>query len=264
QEINDDEEESDDEFVQTPLNYVPTGDETNDESNDVDEEECEQDDEGEEDADMKDVAHAQDDKTQEQTTGVQEESGPKMASVQGQYVVQATTTATAAIQNATTEVPLFSSSHSISSNYTSAFLNLENLQSTKSEVVSMLDINVQHGVPRTSPLLTILVSVILEHTVFNPSETVTTAPATTITSLLSSLFPNLHQSILIPTPINTEATTLTPSVLESKTLNVIHLRLSDLEKKSKSSRMLITLQHSIQKSNLKSKCCQRVPWNKSV
>ncbi|GKF84156.1 hypothetical protein Tco_0249054, partial [Tanacetum coccineum] len=139
---------------------------------------CEQDDEGEKDADMKDVAHAQDEKTQEQTTGVQEESGPKMASVQGQYVVQATTTATAAIQNATTK-------------------------STKSEVVSMLDINVQHGVPRTSPLLTILVSVILEHTVFNPSETVTTAPATTITSILSSLFPTLQQSTPILTPTNT-------------------------------------------------------------
>ncbi|GKD14965.1 hypothetical protein Tco_1199372 [Tanacetum coccineum] len=65
--------------------------------------------------------------TQEQTTCIQEESGPEMESVQGLYVVQATTNATPAIQNATTEVPPFSSSHSVSSNYTSAFLNLENL-----------------------------------------------------------------------------------------------------------------------------------------
>ncbi|GKE53401.1 hypothetical protein Tco_1488557 [Tanacetum coccineum] len=85
--------------------------------------------------------------------GVQEESGPEMASVQGQYVVQVTTTATPATQNATTEVHPFSSSHSVSSNYTSAFLNLENLHSTEPKVVSMLYINVQHEVPYTSPLL---------------------------------------------------------------------------------------------------------------
>ncbi|GKC61862.1 hypothetical protein Tco_1089460, partial [Tanacetum coccineum] len=75
-----------------------------------------------------------------------------MASVQGQFVVQATTTATPAIQNATNEVPPFSSSHSISSNYTSAFLNLKNHQSTEREVVSMLDINVQHEVPQFESL----------------------------------------------------------------------------------------------------------------
>ncbi|GJW70590.1 hypothetical protein Tco_0127507 [Tanacetum coccineum] len=121
QEINDDQEESDDEFVHTPPNYVPTDDEMNDESNDVDEEEydriekelygdvnvrladVEQVDEGEEDANMTHVAHVQVEHTQEQTTGIQEESGPEMASVQGQYVVQATTTTTPAIQNATTE-----------------------------------------------------------------------------------------------------------------------------------------------------------------
>ncbi|GKE41095.1 hypothetical protein Tco_1464500 [Tanacetum coccineum] len=83
-----------------------------------------------------------------------------MASVQGQFMVRATTTATPAIQNATTKVPPFSSIHSVSSNYTSAFLNLKNLQSTETEVVFMLDINVQHETPRTSPLLTIPDSVI--------------------------------------------------------------------------------------------------------
>ncbi|GJX44031.1 hypothetical protein Tco_0260707 [Tanacetum coccineum] len=169
---------------------------------------AEQDDEDEEDAHMIDVAHVQVEQTQEQTTGIQEESGPEMASVQGQYVVQATTTSILAIYNATTE-------------------------STETEVVSMMDINVQHEVPHTSPLLTILVYVIPKHIVFNPSETVTTAPVTTITSLLLSLFPNLHQSTPIPTPTNTEATTSTPFVLESESLNAIHLRLSDLEKEVK-------------------------------
>ncbi|GJR90169.1 hypothetical protein Tco_0214180 [Tanacetum coccineum] len=197
QETNDDEEESDDEFVHTPSNYVQTDDKTNDESNDVDEQEYDR-------IDKELYGDVNVEQTQEQPTG-----------------------------NATTKVPPFSSSHSVSSNYTSTFLNLENLQSTKTKVVSMLDINVQHEVPRTSQLLTIPISVIPEHTVFNPSETVTTAPATTITSLLSSLFPNLHQSTLIPTPTNIEATTLTPFILEYKTFNVIHLRLSDLEKEIK-------------------------------
>ncbi|GJY29293.1 hypothetical protein Tco_0405060 [Tanacetum coccineum] len=162
--------------------------------------------------------------------GVQEESGLEIASIHGQYVEQATATTTHAIQNTTIEVPLLSSSHFVSSTYTNAFLNLENLHSTKTEVVSMLDINVQHEVPHTSPLLTILVSVILEHTVFNPSETVTTAPATTITFILSSLFPSLQQLIPIPTPTNTEATTSTIVVPESKTLFALRQRITDLEK----------------------------------
>ncbi|GJT05756.1 hypothetical protein Tco_0840218 [Tanacetum coccineum] len=207
QETNDDDEEFDDDFIHTPPNYYHQL-RMKRMMNPIRLTDAEQDDEEKEDADMIDAAHVQ-------------------------FVVQATTTATPAIQNATTEVPLFSSSHSVSSNYTSAFLNLENLQSTKTEVVSMLDINVQHEVPRTLPLLTIPISIILEHTIFNPSDTVTTALVTTITSLLSSLFPNLHQSTPIRTPTNTEATTSTPSVLESETLNAIHLRLSDLEKELK-------------------------------
>ncbi|GJS97737.1 hypothetical protein Tco_0804705 [Tanacetum coccineum] len=116
----------------------------------------------------------------------------------------------------------------------------------------MLDINVQHEVPHTSPLLTIPVSVILEYTIFNPSETVTTASATIISSLFSSLFPSLQHSTLISTPTITEATTSAPSVLESKTLNAIHLRLSYLEKEVKELKNVDTLQQSFQQSNLKS------------
>ncbi|GKE96490.1 hypothetical protein Tco_1581345 [Tanacetum coccineum] len=94
----------------------------------------------------------------------------------------------------------------------------------------MMNINVQHEVPYTSPLITILVSIILEHTVFHPYETVTTAPAPTISSLLSSLYPVLQQITPIPTPTNTEATTSTIAVPESQTLSAIHQRIIDLEK----------------------------------
>ncbi|GJS56598.1 hypothetical protein Tco_0629960 [Tanacetum coccineum] len=153
-----------------------------------------------------------------------------MASTQVQYVVQATITDTPAIQNATNEVPPLSSSQSVSSTYTNAFLNLKNLHSTKMEVVPMMDINVQHEVPCTSQLLTIRVSVIPEHTGFNPSKTVTTAPATTITSLLSLLFHTLQQSTPILTPTNTEATTTTFVVPESETLSNLRQRIINLEK----------------------------------
>ncbi|GJU34433.1 hypothetical protein Tco_1182787 [Tanacetum coccineum] len=184
--------------------YIPTDDETNDESKDVNEEEYDR-----IDKELYGDVNVRLTDAEQYDEGIQEESGPIMASVQGQNMEQATTTTTLAIQNATTEVPPFSSSHSISSNYTSAFLNLENLHSTELEVVSMLVINVQHESPHTSPLLTVPISVIPEHTIFNPSEIVTTASATTISSLLSLLFPFLQQSTPIPTLTKTKAKTST-------------------------------------------------------
>ncbi|GKF00043.1 hypothetical protein Tco_0023393, partial [Tanacetum coccineum] len=100
------------------------------------------------------------------------------------------------------------------------------------EVVSMLDINVQHEAPCTSPLLTIPVFVILEPNVINPSKTVTTTPTPTISSLLSSLYPAVQQIAQIPTP-TTQATTLTTVVLDFKTLTAIHQRVSNLDKEVK-------------------------------
>ncbi|GKC67357.1 hypothetical protein Tco_1099955, partial [Tanacetum coccineum] len=98
------------------------------------------------------------------------------------------------------------------------------------EVISMLDINVQHEVPRTSSLLTIPISVIPEHNVINPSETIINASATTISSLLSSLFPSLHQSTPILTRTTTEATTSTTAVPDSEPLAALQLRVTNLEK----------------------------------
>ncbi|GKD58877.1 hypothetical protein Tco_1296386 [Tanacetum coccineum] len=75
QETNDDEKESDNEFVHTPPNYVPTDDETNDESNDADEEKYDR-------IDKELYGDVNVEQTQEQITGVQEESGLKMESIQ--------------------------------------------------------------------------------------------------------------------------------------------------------------------------------------
>ncbi|GJY42034.1 hypothetical protein Tco_0429304 [Tanacetum coccineum] len=76
-----------------------------------------------------------------------------------------------------TEVPIPSSS--ISSDYAAKCLNFDNIPLVDTKVVSMLDVNVQHEAPYTSPFLTILVSVILEHTTVNPPEIVITASSTT-------------------------------------------------------------------------------------
>ncbi|GJV03768.1 hypothetical protein Tco_1337337 [Tanacetum coccineum] len=109
---------------------------------------------------------------------------------------------------------------SISSDYAAKYLNFDNIPSVYIEVVSILDINVQHEVPRTSPLLTILVSVIPIHTVVNPPEIVKTTSSATISSLLSLLLPHLQKLTPIPTPKTTEATTLTTDVPVSETLTV--------------------------------------------
>ncbi|GKC80818.1 hypothetical protein Tco_1131592 [Tanacetum coccineum] len=91
-------------------------------------------------------------------------------------------------------------------------LNLENLQSGETKAIFMLDINILQDVPstQTSPLLTILVTVIPEQAAINPSNTVTIAPSSTIiSSLLSSLYLALKQMTPLPTSTTTEATTST-------------------------------------------------------
>ncbi|GKB94725.1 hypothetical protein Tco_0980862 [Tanacetum coccineum] len=92
------------------------------------------------------------------------------------------------------------------------------------------DINVQHEVPRTSSLLTIPVSLIPEEDVINQSETATTTPAPTISSLISSLYPALQQIVPIPTLTTTEATTSTTVVPNSETLAALQLRVTNMEK----------------------------------
>ncbi|GJZ50362.1 hypothetical protein Tco_0604552 [Tanacetum coccineum] len=97
---------------------------------------------------------------------------------------------------------------SISSNYAAKFLNFDNIPPTNTEVISMIDINVQHEVPQT----------------------VITTPTLTIFLLLSSLYPTHQQIAPIPTPTTTEATTSTTAVPDSETLDALQLRVTNLEK----------------------------------
>ncbi|GKD33308.1 hypothetical protein Tco_1248817, partial [Tanacetum coccineum] len=123
-----------------------------------------------------------------------------------------------------TEAPLQSSS--ISSDYATKFLNFDNVPSSETEIISMMDIKVQREdlSIQTSPLLTVPVTVIPESS---------TAPTTTIPLLIPPFISLQQQSTPIPTPTTTKATTSTTTVPDSETLSAIHLRVSNLEKEVK-------------------------------
>ncbi|GKE53764.1 hypothetical protein Tco_1488920, partial [Tanacetum coccineum] len=228
---SDDEEQIQDyEYVHTPEDYVPTDDETNEESKEFDEEEYEEL-YGDVNISLKDVEPADKEKVDEEmnVTG-QVNVNKKGAGNQVMDDAQATQK---------TEVPLPSSS--ISSDYTAKYLNFDNIPPVDTEVVSMMDINVQHEAPRTSPLLTILMFVILKHIVANLPEIVTTASSTTIYSLLPLLFHYFQQLTPIPTPTTTKAITSTTVVPRFETLTALHQRVTDLEKDVKE---LKTVDHS--------------------
>nr|GEX81322.1 hypothetical protein [Tanacetum cinerariifolium] len=143
----------------------------------------------------------------------------------GKDDTEATIIAASATQK--TEVPLLSSS--ISSDYATKFLNFDNIPSVKTKIILMMDIKVQHEDPssQTSSLLTVLVMVIPK---------TSSALATTIPLPISPFIPLPQQSTPIPTPTTTEATISTTTDHDSTTLTTIHLRLSNLENKTKTLR----------------------------
>ncbi|GKD35501.1 hypothetical protein Tco_1251010, partial [Tanacetum coccineum] len=180
--ISDGEEETqEDEFVHTPKNYVPSDDEN------VDDEEYERINKEmyhDVNVKLKDAEPADEGKGDEEMTDaeqVDDENEKVNQEVAGDQVnddAQATVTAALATQK--TKVPLQSSS--ISSDYATKFLNFDNIPSADTEIISMMNIKVQHEDPssQTSPLLTVHVSVIPESS---------TTPATTIPPPIPSFIP---------------------------------------------------------------------------
>nr|GEV94734.1 hypothetical protein [Tanacetum cinerariifolium] len=157
------------------------------------------------DADLSDEGKGDEEMTDVEKVDVKhKEANQEVASAQNQDEALATTIAATAAWKHKTNVPPSSSSRSVSSTYSSIFRNLDNISSIETEIISMLDVQVQHENP--------------------------IAPATTIPPPIPPLTPCSQQSTPIPTPTTTKATTLTLVVLESKTLFAIHLRVSDLEK----------------------------------
>ncbi|GKD08366.1 hypothetical protein Tco_1188051, partial [Tanacetum coccineum] len=146
--LNKIDDEEKDEFVHTLDDYVPTNDENiNDKEYDCINKEMYSD----VNVELKDTELEED------------------ASDQVKDVHQAIVTVAPATQK--TEVLLKSSS--ISSNYATKFLNFDNIPLAETKIISMMDIKVQHEDPssQTSPLLTVLVTVIPE---------TSSTPATTI------------------------------------------------------------------------------------
>ncbi|GJY91179.1 hypothetical protein Tco_0506375 [Tanacetum coccineum] len=180
--ISDGEEETqEDEFVRTPENYVPSDDEN------IDDEEYERINKEmyhDVNVELKDAEPADKGKGDEEMTDaeqVDDENEKVNQEVVGDQVnddAQATVTAALATQK--TEVPLQSSS--ISSDYATKFLNFDNIPSADTEIISMMNIKVQHEDPssQTSPLLIVHVLVIPESS---------TAPATTIPPPIPSFIP---------------------------------------------------------------------------
>ncbi|GJU08743.1 hypothetical protein Tco_1125173 [Tanacetum coccineum] len=129
-------------------------------------------------------------------------------------------TVTAALATQKTKVPL--QSYSNSSDYANKFLNFDNIPSTDTKIILMMDIKVQYVdlSSQTSPLFTVHVLVIPESL---------TAPATTMPPPISPFISLPQQSTPIPTPTTTEAIILTTSTPDSSTLTAIYHRLFDLE-----------------------------------
>ncbi|GKA19526.1 hypothetical protein Tco_0699441 [Tanacetum coccineum] len=132
------------EFVHTPDDYVPTDDETHD----VDDEEYDRINEEMYDdvnVELKDAELIDEGKGDEEMTDAEkvnpelEEVNQEVERAQVQDEAQATTTADPA--------QVASSSRSVSSNYGSIFLNLDNISSVETKIISMLDVQVQHEVP---------------------------------------------------------------------------------------------------------------------
>ncbi|GJU49807.1 hypothetical protein Tco_1219362 [Tanacetum coccineum] len=129
-------------------------------------------------------------------------------------------TLTAVHDTQKTEVPLQSSS--VSFDFATQFLNLDNVPPANTEINSMMNIDVRHEEPsnQTPSLLTKPVTVIPE---------TSTATATTIPLPIPPFTPLPHQSTPTPTP-TTKATTSLPAIPDFSYLCGFNQRVSILEK----------------------------------
>ncbi|GJV66749.1 hypothetical protein Tco_1482258 [Tanacetum coccineum] len=142
------------------------------------------------------------------------------------------------------ELPLTSSSLSVSSGFGDQFLKVffdtyligTVKNTTDVEINSLLDIKIQSEVPhiKSPSVLKVSVSVISEPSVLTPvQESPSVAPVTTLPPLSVSTIPPIpHQTTTpIPTPpISTESPTITTAVPKSDALTVVQLRVAKLEK----------------------------------
>ncbi|GJQ97139.1 hypothetical protein Tco_0008278 [Tanacetum coccineum] len=193
--LKDDEEEEthDDEYVHTPNYYVPTDEETNDEHKEFDEEEY---DELYKDVNVrsKDAEHEKEGKEDAEMTDDGREDK--------------------------TEGPMQSSS--VSSDFASKFLNLDNVPPANNEVTSMMNVKVRHEESSTEAPshLTVPEMVI--------SETSTVA-APTVPPTIPPFTPIPQQSTPTPAPTTEPTTTSIPTLPDFTSLFIFDQRVSALE-----------------------------------
>ncbi|GKB23842.1 hypothetical protein Tco_0863243 [Tanacetum coccineum] len=199
--LKDDKEE---EYVHTPKNYEFTDDEEvyDELYKDVNVrlKDAEHEEEGKRDAEMTDAGH--------------DENSYK----QVKDVAHVTLTTT----HVTQKTKGRKQSSSVSSDFASQFLNLDNVPLADNEVVSMMNVKVRHEEPSTQTLSLLIVPVTVV------PET-STAAAATVRPTIPSVTPLPQQSTPTPAP-TTEATTSTPALPDFSSLFGFDQRVSALEK----------------------------------
>ncbi|GKD25225.1 hypothetical protein Tco_1231439, partial [Tanacetum coccineum] len=206
---DDGEEEYEEEYIRTPNNYEFTDDEEEYEELykyiNVRLRDVEHGEEGKEDTEKTDVGH--DAGTQETTYEQVKDDEPVILTI--------------VHDTQKTEVPLQSSS--ISSDFATQFLNLDNPSPTDTEINSMMNIDVRHEEPSTltPPLFTILVTAIPE---------TSSAATSTIHPLIPPFIPIPQTSTPTPAPTTETTTTLIPALPNFSSLFEFDQRVFVLEK----------------------------------
>ncbi|GJR56411.1 hypothetical protein Tco_1406932 [Tanacetum coccineum] len=238
--LKDDKEEEtqDDEYVHTPDYYVPTDEESHEENREFDKEEY--------DELYKDVnIMPKDTKPKKEGKGDAEKTNAGLEDVSQektyeQVVEDVHVTLTSSQKNDSSK-----QSSSISSDFTSKFLNLDNVPPTDSEVPSLMNVKTYQDDSSTHapPLLTVPVMVILE------------------TSTVSSITvpPTIQQITLIPlqsTPTPTPTTELTTSLIPAlpdfsslfgfdQRVSALEMEISQLKQVDHSAQLLATVKQQI-------------------
>ncbi|GKE29972.1 hypothetical protein Tco_1445356, partial [Tanacetum coccineum] len=228
---DDEEEEYEEEYVRNPENFEFTNDEEEYEElyKDVN-------------VRLRDVEHSEEGKEDVEKTDAGDDDGTQETTyeqVKDDEHVMLTTIHD--IQK--TEVPLQSSS--ISFDFATQFLNLDNPSPADTEINSMMNINVYHGEPSTQtlPLLTIPVTVIPE---------TSSAATSTIPPPIPPFTPIPQTSTPTPAPTTEPTTTLIPALPDFSSLfrfnqivSILERDLSQLKQVDYSAQLLETIKSQI-------------------
>ncbi|GJY98466.1 hypothetical protein Tco_0515376 [Tanacetum coccineum] len=227
--LKDDEEEEteEDEYVHTPDYYLPTDEEEYDElykDVNITSKDVELKKEGKGDAEMRDAGRED----------VSQEKSYEQV-VDDEHVTLTATQKTKGSKQRS----------SVSSDFASKFLNLDNVPPADNEVASMMNVKVRHEESSTQapPFLTVLVTAIPE---------TCTVPTTTVSLTIQPSTPIPQQSTPTPTPTTELATSLIPALLDFSSLfgfdqrvSALEIELSQFKQVDHSDQLLATIKQKI-------------------